>query len=83
MIKAVVFDLDNTLVDSMKMKEATVSAVVLAMTDCGQRTAAACCGNTVTAGGSGAEHKMTDIAPLLVIVDHGCRKRDPSSWQGR
>ena len=74
MIKAVVFDLDNTLVDSMKMKEATVSAVVLAMTDCGQRTAATCYGNTPTAGGSGADHELTDIAQRLEIVDKQKRK---------
>jgi HAD superfamily hydrolase (TIGR02253 family) len=37
MIKAVVFDLDNTLVDFMKMKESAVAAAVMAMTDCGLR----------------------------------------------
>jgi HAD superfamily hydrolase (TIGR02253 family) len=35
MIKAVVFDLDNTLVDFMAMKEAAVEAAVLAMIDAG------------------------------------------------
>jgi putative hydrolase of the HAD superfamily len=35
MIKAVVFDLDNTLVDFMKMKEAAIDAAIDAMTDAG------------------------------------------------
>ena len=35
MIKAVVFDLDNTLVDFMKMKEASIAAAVDAMVDAG------------------------------------------------
>ncbi|HTY07729.1 MAG TPA: hypothetical protein VMF29_01060 [Candidatus Edwardsbacteria bacterium] len=37
MIRAVIFDLDNTLVDFMKMKEAAVAAAVDAMIDCGLR----------------------------------------------
>ena len=39
MIKAVIFDLDNTLVDFMRMKQAAVAAAVDAMIDCGQRQA--------------------------------------------
>ncbi len=35
MIKAVVFDLDNTLVDFMAMKEASIEAAVLSMIDAG------------------------------------------------
>jgi putative hydrolase of the HAD superfamily len=35
MIKAVVFDLDNTLVDFMKMKEASIDAAIDAMIDAG------------------------------------------------
>lgn len=35
MIRAVIFDLDNTLVDFMAMKEAAVEAAVLAMIDAG------------------------------------------------
>ena len=35
MIKAVIFDLDNTLVDFMAMKEAAVEAEVMAMNDAG------------------------------------------------
>ncbi len=35
MIKAVIFDLDNTLVDFMAMKEAAIEAAVLAMIDAG------------------------------------------------
>ncbi len=35
MIRAVIFDLDNTLVDFMAMKEASIEAAVLAMIDAG------------------------------------------------
>ncbi|MBO8131783.1 MAG: TIGR02253 family HAD-type hydrolase [Candidatus Marinimicrobia bacterium] len=35
MIKAVIFDLDNTLIDFMKMKEASISAAIDAMLDAG------------------------------------------------
>jgi len=35
MIKAVIFDLDNTLIDFMKMKEASVNAAIEAMRDAG------------------------------------------------
>lgn len=35
MIKAVIFDLDNTLVDFMAMKDAAIESAVLAMTDAG------------------------------------------------
>ena len=35
MIKAVVFDLDNTLVDFMKMKKQSISAATNAMIDAG------------------------------------------------
>jgi len=35
MIKAVIFDLDNTLVDFMAMKEAAIEAAILAMIDAG------------------------------------------------
>lgn len=37
MIRAVIFDLDNTLVDFMAMKEAAVEAAVVAMIDAGLR----------------------------------------------
>ncbi|MCK4417641.1 MAG: HAD-IA family hydrolase [Candidatus Latescibacteria bacterium] len=37
MIKAVIFDLDNTLVDFMRMKEAAIDAAVDAMVDAGLR----------------------------------------------
>ena len=35
MIRAIVFDLDNTLVDFMKMKEAAVDAAIEGMIDAG------------------------------------------------
>lgn len=38
MIKAIIFDLDNTLVDFMAMKEAAIEAAVLAMIDAGLKT---------------------------------------------
>ncbi len=41
MIKAVIFDLDNTLTDFMRMKEAAVDAAVAAMIDAGLRFPAA------------------------------------------
>jgi len=37
-IKAIIFDLDNTLVDFMAMKEAAIEAAVLAMIDAGLKT---------------------------------------------
>ena len=37
MIKAVIFDLDNTLTDFMRMKESAVEAAVEAMMDAGLR----------------------------------------------